>query len=291
MKSVQGSIAAIRSPSEDSTVFRVPLASLGRWLCLWPCLLTLACATMAPNARSPSLEERCDLGSAWACESWGHQLKEDSQAEAADRAFGLACAHESLSACVTQGRLRMERGDLEGAEPPLRKAYEAGQEDGALALADLYEARGDGVRASRLRWEALAIDKSTVEFALGLRIPWQGGLGSALDVNVQPMGLEARRLILGANLSYSDRLTLNATVGYQHFLTNWAAPYTRVLVGSHLGERRACLNLGSEVGVKLFAGPVGHLGAAVGGTLDGSMYTVVEVGLDWVVALTVLAHL
>jgi hypothetical protein len=33
------------------------------------------------------------------------------------------------------------------------------------------------------------------------------------------------------------------------------------------------------------------LGAAVGGTLDGSMYTVVEVGLDWVVALTVLAHL
>lgn len=111
----------------------------------------------------------------------------------------------------------MERGNLEGAEPPLLKAYDAGQEEGALALADLYEARGDGAGASRLRWEALSLDKSTVEFALGLRIPWSGELGGALDVNVQPMGLGARRLTLGANLSFPEDLTLNATVGYQHF--------------------------------------------------------------------------
>jgi hypothetical protein len=241
--------------------------------------------------RSPGLEELCNGGSVSACESWGHQLTGESQQEAADRAFGLACEQGSFSACVKQGRLRMERGDLEGAEPPLRKAYDADQEEGALALADLYEARGDGARASRLRWEAPAIDKSTVEFALGMRIPWQGKLGGALDVNVQPMGLEARRLTLGANLSFPDRLTLNATVGYQHFVTSWAAPYTRALVGSRLGEGRARLNLGVEVGAKLFAGPVGHLGAAVGGSLDGSMYTVVELGLDWVLALMVLAHL
>lgn len=289
MKSVKGSVT--NSSSDDPTVFWAPLASQGRWLYLGPCLLTLACVTMPLNARSPGLEERCNDGSASACESWGHQLKGEYQEEAADRAFGLACAQESISACVIQGKLRMERGDLEGAELPLRKAYDAGQEDGALALAELYGARGDGARAARLRWEALAIDKSTVEFALGLRIPWQGRLGGSLDMNVQPMGLEARRLILGANLSFPDRLTLNATVGYQHFVTNWAAPYARALVGSHLGERRARLNLGAEVGVKLFEGSVGHLGAAVGGTHDGSMYTVVELGLDWVLALAVLAHL
>jgi hypothetical protein len=291
MKPVEGSVAAITNPPDDSMVFRTPLASQGRWLCLLPCLLTLACAAIAPNTRRPGLEERCNEGSASACESWGSQLKEGAQEEAADRAFGLACAQGSTSACVTQGKLRMERGDLEGAEPPLRRAYDAGEEVGALALADLYEARGDGARASRLRWEALAIDKSTVEFAFGLRIPWEGGLGGAVDMNVQPMALDARRLILGANLSFPDRLTLNATVGYQHFVTGWAAPYTRVLVGSHLGEGRARLNLGAELGVKLFGGPMGHLGAAVGGGLDGSVYTVVELGLDWVLTLYVLAHL
>ncbi|MBN1209670.1 MAG: hypothetical protein JXB05_32780 [Myxococcaceae bacterium] len=283
MKSVNGTVA--------STAFHASPAPQGRWLCLWPCLLTLACATMAPNAERPGLEERCNGGSAWACEAWGYQLMEQYQEEAADRAFGLACAQEALLACLTQGKLRMKRGDLEGADPPLRKAYDAGYEEGALALADLYEARGEGASASRLRWEALAIDKSTVEFALGLRIPWQGKTGGALDMNVQPMELEARRLVLGLNLSFPEQLTLNATVGYQHFVTNWAAPYARALVGARVGEQRARLNLGAEVGVKLFAGPIGHLGAAVGSSLDGSMYTVVELGLDWVLTLYVLAHL
>jgi hypothetical protein len=237
------------------------------------------------------LEERCNGGSASACEEWGHQLTVDHQEEAADRAFGLACAQGSTSACVNQGKLRMERGNLGDAEPPLRKAYDEDLEEGALALADLHEARGDAAGASRLRWEALAIDKSTVEFALGYRIQWQGGQGGALDVNVQPMGLQARRLILGLNLSFPDEPSLNATVGYQHFVTNWAAPYARALVGSHLDERRNRLNLGAEVGVKLFAGPVGHVGVAVGSSLDGSTYTVVEAGLDWVLALLVLAHM
>ncbi len=263
----------------------------GHWLCLWPCLLTWACATMEQAERPQSIEERCNGGSASDCEALGHQLKGQFREAAADEAFGLACAQESLSACLAQGRLRIERGDLEGAEPPLRKSYDADQEEGALALADLYEARGDGARASRLRWEALAIDKSTVEFAFGLRIPWNRGVGGAVDVNVQPMALEARRLVLGLNVSFPDRPTLNATVGYQHFVTSWAAPYARALVGSHLGEGRARLNLGAEGGVKLFAGPIGHLGVALGGSVDGSMYTVVELGLDWVLTLYVLAHL
>ncbi|HEX8706128.1 MAG TPA: hypothetical protein VF815_45255 [Myxococcaceae bacterium] len=246
---------------------------------------------MPTSERPPTLEESCNGGSASDCEALGHQLKGQFREAAADQAFGVACEQGSLSACLAQGRLRMERGDLEGAEPPLRRSYDADQEEGALALADLYEARGDGAGASRLRWEALAIDKSTVEFAFGFRIPWEGGTGGAVDVNVQPMGLEARRLVLGLNLSFPHRPTLNATVGYQHFVSTWAAPYARALVGSHLGEGRARLNLGAEVGAKLFAGPVGHVGVALGGTHDGSMYTVLEVGLDWVLMLYVLAHL
>ncbi|RKH13101.1 hypothetical protein D7V97_06580 [Corallococcus sp. CA053C] len=267
-------------------------ASLRRWRCLWPCLLTVACATTSSNVRIPTLQEQCEGGSSSSCEAWGQQLTVDHRTEEADRAFGLACAMGANSSCLEQGRLRMERGDLDGAEPPLRKAYDDDLEEGALALAELQEARGDAVGASRLRWEALAIDKSTVEVALGWRILWQGGLGAGLDINVQPMGLGARRLTLGANLSFEDQAaSLNATVGYQHFVTNWMAPYARVLVGPYLGSQRNPLNLGAEAGVKFFAGPVGHLGVALGTSFDGSTYTVIEAGLDWVLALVVLAHM
>ena len=244
--------------------FRALRSFQGHWLCVWPCLLLLACATLTPAERPASLEERCNGGNASDCEALGHQLQGQFREAAADQAFGQACAQGSLSACLSQGRLRIERGDLEGAEAPLRKSYDADQEEGALALADLYEARGEGAMASRLRWEALAIDKSTVEVAFGLRIPWERGVGGAVDLNVQPMALEARRLVLGLNVSFPERPTLNATVGYQHFVTSWAAPYARALVGSHLGEGRARLNLGAEVGAKLFAGPIGHLGVAMG---------------------------
>lgn len=244
----------------------------------------------APLVRAPPMEGPPMEGPPIEGSPMESPLVRGPREEAADRAFGMACAKDSTSACLKQGKLRLRQGNLEGAEPPLRQAYEAGLEEGALALADLYEARGDVTGASRLRWEALAIDKSTVEFALGLRIPWGGKLGGALDMNVQPMGLGARRLILGANLSFPHEVTLNATAGYQHFVSNWAAPYARVLVGSQLGERSDRLNLGAEVGVKVFGGEVGHLGVAVGSSIDGSFYTVVEGGLDWLLTLYVLAH-
>lgn len=264
---------------------------LGRWLCLWPCLLSVGCVTLAPRGPPPTLEERCNSGRASACEEWAQQLTAEHQEEAADRALGMACALDSTSSCLEQGKRRMERGDLEGAEPPLTKVYRAEVEEGALALADLHEARGDEAGASRLRWEALAIDKSTVEFALGWRIPWQGGMGASLDMNVQPMGLLARRLVLGANLGFGERLSLNGTVGYQHFVSNWAAPYARALVGAELEKRRNRFNLGAEAGVKFFAGPIGHLGIGLGGASDGSVYTVLEAGLDWVLTLALLAQL
>ncbi|QAT84200.1 putative lipoprotein [Corallococcus coralloides] len=258
-------------------------------------MLAVACVTTSEMTRVPSLEEKCDGGSAWACETWGQQLQVDGRLEEADRAFGLACAMGSTSACLTQGKDRLARGDLDGAEPPLRKVYDEDSEEATLALADLQDARGDQVGAAHLRYEALSIDKSTTEFAFGWRVPFDGGLGMALDVNVQPMGLKARRLTLGANLGLGPNLvSLNATVGYQHFVTNWFAPYGRALVGPYLDDsssRRTPINLGAELGMKFFAGPIGHLGTGFGTSLDGSTYYFLEAGLDWLLTLAVLAHL
>ncbi|MBN9686553.1 MULTISPECIES: hypothetical protein [unclassified Corallococcus] len=260
-----------------------------------PCLLTVACVTTSEATRAPTLEEKCNGGSAWACETWAKQLQVDHRMEEADRAFGIACAMGSTSACLSQGKDRLARGDLDGAEQPLHKAYEEESEEATLALADLQDARGDVAGAAHLRYEALSIDKSTTEFALGWRVPFDGGIGLALDVNVQPMGLKARRLTLGLNVSADPRrASLNATVGYQHFVTTWFAPYVRSLVGPYLDverSRRLPINLGAEVGMKFFAGPLGHLGTGFGTSLDGSTYYFLQAGLDWVLTLAVLAHL
>ncbi|CAM4523403.1 hypothetical protein GTZ93_35995 [Corallococcus exiguus] len=263
--------------------------------CLLPCLLTVACVTTHEATRAPTLEEKCDGGSAWACETWAKQLQVDNRTEEADRALGLACAMGSTSACLSQGKDRLSRGDLDGAESPLRRAYDEESEEATLALADLEDARGDVAGAAHFRYEALSIDKSTTEFAFGWRVPFDGGMGLAIDVNVQPMGLKARRLTLGANISMDPkRVSLNATVGYQHFVTNWFAPYARALVGPYIDDsasRRTPINLGAEVGMKFFAGPLGHLGTGFGTSLDGSTYYFLQAGLDWVLTLVVLAHM
>lgn len=266
-----------------------------RSLLLLPCLLAVACVTTSEVTRAPSLEEKCNAGSAWACETWGQQLLVDHRTEEADRAFGLACAMGSTSACLRQGKDRLARGDLDGAEQPLLKAHDDESEEATLALANLHDAQGDAVGAAHYRYEALSIDKSTTEFAFGWRVPFDGGMGLALDVNVQPMGLKARRLTLGLNVSADPRrASLNATVGYQHFVTSWFAPYARALVGPYLdvdGSRRMPINLGGEVGMKFFAGPIGHLGTGFGTSLDGSTYYFLQAGLDWVLTLMVLAHM
>ncbi len=272
-----------------------PRPSLLRVSCLLPCLLTAACVTTGEATRALTLEDKCEGGSASSCETWGQQLAMEHRTEEADRAFGRACSLGSTSACLKQGRDRLSRGDLDGAEPPLRRAYDEESEEATLALADLQDARGDAAGAAHFRYEALAIDKSTTEFALGWRVPFDGGTGLALDVNVQPMGLKARRLTLGLNVSADPkRASLNATVGYQHFVTNWFAPYARALVGPYLdveNSRRNPINLGAEVGMKVFAGPIGHLGTGFGTSLDGSTYYFLEAGLDWVLTLVVLGHL
>ncbi|WP_224243005.1 hypothetical protein [Hyalangium gracile] len=189
----------------------------------------------------------------------------------------------------------MEHGDLDGAAPPLHKSYDANMVEGAQALADLSAARGDALGAERLRYEALSIDKSVVEFVLAYRFGVTGGSGVAMDVNVQPMAFLARRLNVGANLTlsttYSSRVELNGYVGYQYFVSDWAAPYARVLAGTQLRSGGARPNVGVEAGLKLFWGPLGHMGLGFGTSHVGSTYAAVELGLDWVIALMILGNI
>lgn len=275
---------------------RGPFQAVRWWLALLPCALSACATTAATKAEVPAdFASRCDAGESGACTAWGEQLLAEGRREEAAAAYGRACQQEDTTACLTEGRLRMDQGDLDGAEPPLRKSYDANQQEGALALADLQTARGDEAGAERLRQEALSIDKSVVEVVLGYRFGMAGGSGVALDVNVQPMALLARRLNVGVNLvastSYTSRMELNGYAGYQHFVTDWAAPYARLLAGSQFSTRRARFNAGAEAGLKFFAGPFGHLGVGIGTSYAGATYTSLELGVDWIIALMILANL
>lgn len=266
------------------------------WGLVLPCVLS-ACATVSSSGveAPPDFASGCDAGELSACSAWGEQLLGEGRREEAAAAYGRACQRHDTAACLTEGRLRMEHGDLDGAEPPLRKSYEANMQEGAQALAGLYAARGDEAGAERLRYEALSIDKSVVELVMGYRFGMTGGSGLSVDVNVQPMALLARRLNVGVNVAvlreHSSRVELSGYVGYQHFVSDWAAPYARLLAGSQLSSGAARPNLGVEAGLKLFSGPLGHVGFAFGASHVGSTYATVEVGLDWVLALMILAHI
>lgn len=277
-----------------SVVRRSPRRAVPGWVVLLPCLLS-ACATLSSGPKPPpDLAALCNEGRIGACESWGAQLLGEGKREEAAAAYGRACQEEYLPACMTEGRLRMEQGDLDGAEPPFRKTYEANLEEGALALADLQTARGDDAGAERLRYEALAIDKSVVEFVMAYRVGLYGASGVALDLNVQPMAFLARRLNVGVNLTVAGRqtpsVTLNGYAGYQYFVTDWAAPYGRLLAGSQWTSRHVRPDVGMEAGMKLFAGPVGHVAVGFGSSLVGSTYLSLEVGLDWLLTLAILAQ-
>ncbi|MFP2903631.1 hypothetical protein ACLESD_00860 [Pyxidicoccus sp. 3LFB2] len=281
---------------DSSEARRGPLQALRWWVSLLPCVLA-ACATTSSTGveAPPDLATLCDTGHLGACEAWGHQLLAEGRREEAAAAHGRACQQGDTMACLTEGRLRMEHGDLDGAEPPLRKSYNANMPEGAQALADLQAARGDAVGEARLRYEALSIDKSVVELVLGYRFGMTGGSGAAVDVNVQPMAFLARRLNVGVNVAAmtarSSRVELNGYVGYQHFVSDWAAPYARVLAGTLLDSRRARLNVGLEAGMKLFSGPLGHLGVGFGASRAGATYMTMELGLDWIVALAILSQI
>jgi hypothetical protein len=194
--------------------------------------LLVACATVGPVSHVSA----CDDGKAYACGQWGDELLQQGERDAADMAYGKACEAGFTSYCLAQGRLRMGRGDLAGAEPPLVKVYEAAVEEGAMALADLREVRGgagDLEAAARLRREAPALDKPSFEFVFASRMDVLHGFGTDMALNIQPMALFERRLSFGAHavFSVSGPSQLNGFAGYQHFFSSWVLGYARLLVG------------------------------------------------------------
>ena len=248
------------------------------------CGSLMACAT----ARPVSPAAGCEQGEPWACNEWGGQLREQGERKGADAAYGLACEQGVLSSCLAQGRLRLEDGDLAGAEPPLRQVYEANDEAGALALADLHEARGDAEAAAHLRWEAPALDKPGFEFLFAYRMDLRGRLAPEISLNIQPLALFERRLSFGAHSAFSSRsglAELNGFIAYQHFESSWLVPYGKLLVGSGQG-----LNLGGEVGTKLCMGGIGHLNLAAGGSSTSGGYVSLGLGLDGLLVLIAALH-
>ncbi|MCP3140863.1 hypothetical protein [Pyxidicoccus xibeiensis] len=255
--------------------------------------LLVACATTPPVP----LGTACEQGDAWACDSLGGALLQQGERESADAAFGRACEDGILSACRAQARMRMEAGDLVGAEPPLLRAYEAADEEGTLVLADLHEARGgaEGLEAAaRLRREAPALDKPAFEFVASYRMDVSNGLGSDVTLNIQPLGMMERRLTFGANVAFisAGASELNGFVGYQHFVSSWLVPYGRVMLGAALdaapGQNGP--NIGAEVGAKLCLGSIGHLNLAAGSSRASPGYVSMGLGLDGLIVLIAAAH-
>lgn len=254
------------------------------WLMAVLCSLLVACATTRPVSPAAG----CAQGDAWACDTWGGQLREQGEREGAEAAYGRACKEGVVSSCLAQGQLKLEEGDLAGAEPPLVAAYEAGEEDGARALADLNEARGDGAMAERLRREAPALKKPDFEFVFGYRGNLGGGLSPEVSLNIQPMAFFERRLSFGAHAAFSLPSTsteFNGFIAYQHFESSWLVPYGKLLAGGAEG-----LNLGGEVGAKLCFEDIGHLNVAAGVSSANGGYVSLGLGLDGIIVLIAALH-
>lgn len=279
-----------------------PLAFFSRLLVAVLALAASACATTprVPLSREEELrhlEVACEQGRAGACFEGGNQLSASGDLTQAESAYARACELGLDSGCLEQGRLMMNRGEFAGAEPPLRKAQEDDVVEAYDALATLHDRRGgpgDEGAAARLRWDALAIDKPATEVAVSFR-SGISGYSTELTLNVQPMLFLSRRLSLGAQVAFasSGAEESNGFIGYQHFATEWVVPYARLLAGGYHPERESPwrLNAGGEVGVKLCAGPIGHLQFAVGSSRSTPIYASVGLGLNGIIALYALLNL
>ncbi len=258
-------------------------------------LLATACATTPPVPESPEarlarLRNACEQSHPAWCATWGDALLESGDRAQAELAHGRACEGEEPWSCLTLGRMLMERGELTAAEAPLRRAQEAELEEAYTVLAELHEARGGpGAQAAaeRLRWEGLAVDKPLVEFLLGYRANASGGPGLEVAFNVQPMLLLSRRLSLGLHAAaLQEDAELNGFIAYQHYVSTWVVPYARLLLGSLSREdERSRLNFGGEVGLKLAAGPLGHLNFSLGSSRASPFHVSLGLGLNAVFLL------
>ncbi|WPB82320.1 hypothetical protein KYC5002_24785 [Archangium violaceum] len=252
------------------------------WLVVLLPLVTAACATTSV-AYHP--QKDCEAGSPDACADWADQLAGRGETLQAEAAHGQGCQGGLISSCITEGRFLIQRGELEAAELPLRKAYLEELPETHEALADLYQARGtpEDLRvASGLRFEAPAIDKPATEFIYSFRMDSRGFPGAALSFNVQPMAFLSRRLSLGFHMALGAGPTeLNGFVGYQHFASSWTVLYARALLGHVPGAPPGeGLNYGGELGLKLCLGPLGHLDFAVGSSRFSPLHASVGLGLN-----------
>jgi hypothetical protein len=256
-------------------------------------LLAAACVAPMGNLRAV-----CESGDASACSDWGHESLVQGDRQQAENAFARSCEGGNPEDCVYQGQLMVERGELDGAEPPLRKGYEAELAEATWALADLHQLRrgpGDALQAERLRWEAPAIDKPDREVIFWWRpSPTDQRLSYAFAYQFQPMALFSRRMALGVHFAGSSLgpEEFNASVGYQHFLTPELVPYGTLLIGGAFQKRS--FNVGGEVGVKWCLGPYGHLNLGIGSSVGSPLHASVGIGINSIpvdLLLYLAAHL
>ncbi|HLL03849.1 MAG TPA: hypothetical protein VK539_24910 [Myxococcaceae bacterium] len=268
------------------------MASIPRCAFVLLPLLSAACATTTTGR----MDLDCHQGQHYACSTWGQQLLDQGEKQQAENAFARSCEGGILSDCLTQGQLMMERGELDGAEPPLRKAYEAEDLDATMALIELHQTRrapGDMEQASRLLWEAPAIDKPDREFMFWVRPSITNEPSYAVAYYFQPMEFYARRMTLGLHSSWTRQGydELNFAIGYQHFITPELVPYGTLLVGGTFQKRT--FNMGGEAGLKFCLGSIAHLNLGVGSSVASPLHASIGIGINSLpvdILLLIAAH-
>lgn len=248
--------------------------------------LTLVLILIATHARA---SETCAEGSAWACLQDGRAAQRRGDPLAALDAFTEACDADLLAGCLSAGRLRLAQGDLDGAEPLLRRVQEHDLADGYEALAELYDARSNPALAAQLRWDGLAIEQPAAEFVGSYQLDLSGAAGAlhdafVLDLRIHPMAFHSRRLSIGLEgVLGSNQGEAFVTLGAQHFVTSWLILYGDALIGGK--TEGPPFDAGARAGVELALGFVGHLDIGVGSTLGSPLHLSFGLGLDWLMAL------
>jgi tetratricopeptide (TPR) repeat protein len=253
----------------------------------------LVLLTLASVARA---DETCATGDRWACFHDGQASEKRGDRASAVEAFSAACRLNLLDGCLEEGRLHTALGELDAAEAPLRRVQADDRADAYDALADLYDARANHTTAQQLRRDGLAIEQPDAEFVGTYRIPIAGviayeGPSYAIDLRIHPMAFDSRRLTGGLELVMNPHgvQEVFAAVGLQHFVTDWFILYGEALAGGK--PHGFPLDVGAEGGVELALGYVGHLDVGFGSTVASPLHFSVGLGLDWIAALDIVAHL
>lgn len=260
-----------------------------------PVLLSTGCAHT--QRAHPEMEPppSCVTGFAALCLSEGGAALVRGDRALAEEDYAKACEAAYGDACLRLGRLELEDGNLEGAEPALREALTSETKAAYEALADLEEARGRRDVAANLREQSLAVEHPDAEVTGWYRVGLGGGRvgsGGAVALNVQPMPFLSRRLCIGFEAAFGPGPNeLMGYVGYQRFVTDFFIPYANVQAGALIGAgAETRFDMGAEMGIKLALGPVGHLNAAVGASDGSPLHFSIGLGLNYLLALVAVLH-